>query len=318
MATISFRKNTITQLRNEQGTWIQDHEGKAGIIWNAFRNRMGVIEEPIILYNLASLVTRHEDLSCLVKPFTHEEIDNIVRRMPVDKAPGPDDFNGLFLKKSWHIIKEDFYRLCDSFFGGNVNLESVNSSFITSVPKHNNPESVNDFRPISLLNSSLKLLTKILADRLEQVILQLIHRYRYGFIRSRTIQDCLAWCFEFIHQCHQSRREIVILKLDFEKAFDTVEHNTILSLMQHMGILSVMQHMGFPDTWIHCIRLIFSSGTLAVLLNGVPRKKIYCKRGVRQGDSLSPLLFVLAVYLLQAIINKAASLSLLRRPIPQP
>ena len=309
MATISFRKNTITQLRNEQGTWIQDHEGKAGIIWNAFRNQTGVTEEPTMLYNLASLFTRHEDLSYLVEPFTHEEIDNIVRRMPVDKAPGPDDFNGLFLKKCRHIIKEDFYRLCDSFFGGNVNLESVNSSFITLVPKHNNPESVNDFRPILLLNSSLKLLTKILADRLQQVILQLIHRYQYGFIRSRTIQDCLAWCFEFIHQCHQSRREIVILKLDFEKAFDTVEHNTILS---------VMQHMGFSDTWIHWIRLIFSSGTLAVLLNGVPRKKIYCKRGVRQGDSLSPLLFVLAVYLLQAIINKAASLSLLRRPIPQP
>ena len=268
MATVSFRKNTITQLRNEQGTWIQDHEGKARIIWNAFRNRMGVTKEPTMLYNLASLFTRHEDLSCLVEPFTHEEIDNIIRRMPIDKAPGPDDFNGLFLKKCWHIIKEDFYRLCDSFFGGNVNLESVNSSFITFVPKHNSPESVNDFRPISLLNSSLKLLTKILADRLQQVILQLIHRYQYDFIRSRTIHDCLAWCFEFIHQCHQSRREIVILKLDFEKAFDTVEHNTILS---------VMQHMGFPDTWIHWIRLIFSSGTSAVLLNGVPRKNFVAK-----------------------------------------
>jgi len=185
-------------------------------------------------------------------------------------------------------------------------LESVNSSFITLVPKHNNPESVNDFRPISLLNSSLKLLTKILADRLQQVILQLIHRYQYDFIRSMTIQDCLAWCFEFIHQCHQLRREIVILKLDFEKAFDTVEHNTILS---------VMQHMGFLDTWIHWIRLIFSSGTLAVLLNGVPVKKICCKRGARQGDPLSPLLFVLAADLLQAIINKPASLGLLRRPI---
>ena len=60
----------------------------------------------------------------------------------------------------------------------------------------------------------------------------------------------------------------MILKLDFEKAFDTVEHNTILP---------VMQHMGFPDTWIHWIRLIFSSGTSAVLLNGVLGKKIVAK-----------------------------------------
>jgi hypothetical protein len=99
MATITFRRNTIMQLRNDQGIWIQDHEGKAGIIWNAFRNRMGVTETPTMLYDLDSLFTPHDDLQFLVEPFTHEEIDSIVRRMPMDKAPGPDGFNGFFLKK---------------------------------------------------------------------------------------------------------------------------------------------------------------------------------------------------------------------------
>lgn len=270
---------------------------------------MGVTEEPTMLFNLATLFTPHEDPSSPVDPFTHEEIENIVGRLPVDKSPGPDGFNGLFLKRCWHIIKGDFYRLCSGFFDGNVNLESVNTSYITLMPKHNSPKSINDFRPISLLNSSLKLLTKFLADRLQQVILQLVHKYQYNFIRSRTIQDCLAWYFEYIHQCHQSRREIVILKLDFEKAFDTVEHS---------AIMSVMQHLGFPDVWLQWIRSIFSLGTLEVLLNGVSGKKIHCKRGVRQGDPLSPLLFVLAVDLLQAFINKASGLGLVRKPIPQP
>ena len=155
------------------------------------------------------------------------------------------------------MIKEDFYDLCDKFHEGNVNLESINSSFITLVPKISSPESISDFRPISLLNCSLKLLTKILADRLQQVIIQLVHRYQYGLIRTRAIQDCLAWCFEFIHQCHQSRKEVLILKLDFEKAFDTVEHS---------AILSVMQHMGFPDVWLQWIRSILVSGSSAVLL----------------------------------------------------
>lgn len=173
----------------------------------------------------------------------------------------PLDLMGLMVsssKKCWHIIKEEFYALCDSFFQGNANLESINTSFITLVPKKDSPESVNDFRPISLLNCSLKLLTKILVDRLQLVILQLVHRYQYGFIKSRSIQDCWAWSFEFIHQCHQSRREVVILKLDFAKAFDTVEHS---------AILSVMQHMGFPAIWLNWVQSITTTESLTVAVN---------------------------------------------------
>jgi hypothetical protein len=81
-------------------------------------------------------------------------------------------------------------------------------------------------------------------------------------------------------------------------------------------ILLMLQHMGFPTRWISWIRSILSSGSSAVLLNGVPGKFFKCKRGVRQGDPLSPLLFVLAAELLQTLANKAASINLLKAPIP--
>jgi hypothetical protein len=132
--------------------------------------------------------------------------------------------------------------------------------------------------------------------------MQLIHRNQYGFIKTHTIQDCLAWCFEYIHQCKQSRREAIILKLDFEKAFDTVEHPTILQILHHMG---------FPDRWMSWISTTLSTGTSAVILNGVPGRKFKCKRGVRQGDPLSPLIFVLAAEWLQILVNRAASQGLL-------
>jgi retron-type reverse transcriptase len=158
------------------------------------------------------------------------------------------------------------------------------------VPKNSSPINVNDFRPISLINCATKIITKILGTRLHQEIIPLAHLNQYGFIKARTLQYCLAWAFEYIHQCHYSRREIVILDLDFTKAFDTIVHTAVLQMMQQLG---------FSAKWIGWVAQILSTTTTLVLLNGFPRKNINCQRGVRQGDPLSHLLFVLAVDLLQ-------------------
>jgi hypothetical protein len=135
----------------------------------------------------------------------------------------------------------------------------------------------------------------------------LIHKNQYGFIHSRSIQDCLAWAFEYLHLCHHSKKEIVIIKIDFEKAFDTIEHQAMLTLMQAKG---------FRQKWNSWMEAIFSSATSVVLLNGVPGKTFHCRRGVRQGHPLSPLLFVLAADFLQSMINKARAMGLINLPIP--
>jgi len=153
---------------------------------------MGTTSSPTMLFDLASIITPVEGLENIAATILPAEVDSVVKHMPNDKAPGPDGFNGLFLKKCWNIVKNDFYLLCTGFSLSLVNLESINKSFITLVPKKNSPETVNDFRPISLMNISLKVITKVLAERLQSVILQVVHQNQYGFIRSRTIQDCLA------------------------------------------------------------------------------------------------------------------------------
>jgi mannosylglycoprotein endo-beta-mannosidase len=248
--------------------------------------------------DLYAIINLAQNLDWLESEFLKEDIDKIIAELPNNKSPGPDGFNGEFLKKCWPTLAQVFYDLCRDFFEGSVCLRSINSSYITLIPKKDCPLFISDFRPVSLLNSSIKLLTKLLADRLQKVIISLVHANQYGFIKSRSIQDCLAWAFEFIHLCKFRKKEAVILKLDFEKAFDKIEHQ---------AILHILQSKGFGPKWLSWIKSILNSGTSSVLLNGVPGKVFQCKRGVRQGDPLSPLLFVLLQIFFNPLLTKLCS-----------
>jgi hypothetical protein len=116
----------------------------------------------------------------------------------------------------------------------------------------------------------------------------------------------LAWAYEYLHHCHRSKKEVLALKLDFEKAFDKVDHTFILQ---------VLQAKGFGNLWCLWIKQLFCSASSAVLLNGIPGSSFRCRRGVRQGDPLSPLLFVLAADVLQSLINLSLHQEMLKRPL---
>lgn len=137
------------------------------ILWEAYKDRLGKSEFQSIQCNLTGLFSNPLDLSWLEEPFTHKEIDQVVAHLLVDKSPGPDGFNINFFKKYWPIINHDFYDLCFSFQQGDICLESINGSYITLIPKVDGPIMPSDFRPIFLLNTPIKIITKLLANRLQ-------------------------------------------------------------------------------------------------------------------------------------------------------
>jgi hypothetical protein len=97
-------------------------------------------------------------------------VEDIVNALPNDKSPEPDSFNNEFIKYCWPVIGDAIFSLISDFYNGTINLESINFYFITLIPKIDNPMNGGDFWPISLMNSVLKIITKILANRLQKII----------------------------------------------------------------------------------------------------------------------------------------------------
>jgi hypothetical protein len=202
-AIVKHRHNLISSLKDANGNVAISHAEKAYVLFQAFKDRLGTSQQTSMVFNLSSLIRPIGNLSELEIPFSHQEIDQVIKNLPTNKSPCPNGFNTDFVRKCWPVIAPEFYELCDKFFEGSICMHSINGSYVTLIPKNSSPASVGDYRPISLLNTSVKVLTKLLANRLQHVITKLVHQNQYGFLKARSIQDCLAWAFEYISLCHK-------------------------------------------------------------------------------------------------------------------
>ena len=130
------------------------------------------------------------DLEALDIPFSEEEVWNTIKNLPSDKASGPDGFTGKFYKTCWAVIKGDLMDALQAVWRKNFrNLWMLNSAYITLIPKKTEADQVKDFRPISLVHSFAKLVTKMLANRLASHLDQMVSPNQSAFIKKRFIQD---------------------------------------------------------------------------------------------------------------------------------
>ncbi|KAK4382686.1 Retrovirus-related Pol polyprotein from type-2 retrotransposable element R2DM [Sesamum angolense] len=241
-------------------------------------------------------ILTEEEACALIRPVTVDDVKTTMFDIEEDKAPGPDGFSPGFYKAAWPIVgKEISKAIMDLLTTGRI-LKQVNVTLLTLIPKVRTPHSVTDFRPISCCNVIYKVISKILVCRFREILNLLISPSQNAFVPVRLISDSVLLAQELFfgyNQCRLPPR--CALKVDLRKAYDTVEWDFLFATLRLFG---------FPAVFIRWIEECVTSAHYSVVVNGGVHGFFAGARGLRQGDPMSPYLYVLVMEVLQMILQQ--------------
>jgi hypothetical protein len=172
-------------------------------------------------------------LSELEAQFTEEEVWAALHAMPTNKSPGPDGFTWEFYRRCWTVIKEDVLAaLRVIWIGRDQGFDCLNEALITLLPKKSGAVDLSDFRPISLVHSFARLLTKVLAHQRAPQMTELVDTNQSAFIHERCIQDSFLLVQESAKALHKRKEAALLFKVDIAKAFDSISWPFLLSVLR--------------------------------------------------------------------------------------
>ena len=296
---IRRRRNNISEIKLENGEKIYGRENIEKYFGDHFKELFSTsnpsfpvdLEKPI-----EPSISAAENAKLLKIP-SEGEIQRTIFEMNPLKAPGLDGMPGLFFKKFWHIVRNQLILTVQNFFRDGWLLKEMNETFITLIPKVQGANNFGHFRLISLCNFCYKVISRILVARLRPLLDKLIDPAQTAFVPNRNIAKNILLAQEVVHSFSTTKKKkgFVGLKLDFQKAYDRLEWPFLIQ---------VLTIFGFHQKFIHLIYQCISTVSFTLLLNGGKGPRIMPSRGLRQGDPLSPYLFIIRSKVLARMINR--------------
>nr|XP_027099065.1 uncharacterized protein LOC113718354 [Coffea arabica] len=281
----------IHRIKKSNGVWVDTNADIATEAISYFSNLFtGSLQSASDMQHLISPMISEEDNAKLEEVPSIDEVYRVVRSMDGDSAAGPDGFTGKFFTFAWEVVAQDVYNAILSFFCGAELPRFITSTSIVLIPKKPNPQEFSQFRPISLCNFFNKLLSRILADRVAYVLPKIISPQQTGFVKGRNITDNFLLAQEVVSGiAKKNRGGNVVLKLDMSKAYDRVAWH---------HIIGVLRRFGFGEIFIDLVWRLISNIWFSVIINGASHGFFKSTRGLRQGDLLSPALFIIGAEVL--------------------
>lgn len=295
------QRNTIKGVYDSGGTWREVEEEAEMVFIDYFKTLFtsnNNVEFQQVLDKVENRVTPEMN-EALSASYTRDEIVMALKQMHPSKAPGPDGMPAFFYKKYWGVVGEDVVKHTLDILNNGGPISPINHTHIVLIPKKKHNQHTKDYRPISLCNVLYKLVSKVVSNRLKNALPCIISETQSAFVPGRLITDNVLVASEMFHYLRKKKKGIkgyMAMKLDMSKAYDRVEWAFIEGMMLKLGFGE-----GFVSLVMRCI----SSVTYYILYNDFPTKRFVPTRGLRQGDPISPFLFLICAEGLSSLLRDA-------------